>query len=130
MLKLLSELITVWWATEYLHSFNISFPKILINYKRDIVGLQWWNLANKTFKNMIRINIRISLVVLWLGICLPMQETCIWSLDWEDPTCRGANEACMPQLLNPHSRPCALQRRATAVRSPSIITKSSPIRHN
>ena len=31
-----------------------------------------------------------SLVVQWLRICLPMQETRVRALVWEDPTCRGA----------------------------------------
>ena len=32
-----------------------------------------------------------SLVVQWLRICLPMQETRVRALVWEDPTCRTAN---------------------------------------
>ena len=31
-----------------------------------------------------------SLVMQWLGICLPMQGTWVRALVWEDPTCRGA----------------------------------------
>ena len=31
-----------------------------------------------------------SLVVQWLGIRLPMQETQVRALVWEDPTCHGA----------------------------------------
>ena len=31
-----------------------------------------------------------SLVAQWLRICLPMQDTRVRSLVWEDPTCRGA----------------------------------------
>ena len=31
-----------------------------------------------------------SLVAQWLRICLPMQETRVRALVWEDPTCRGA----------------------------------------
>ena len=30
-----------------------------------------------------------SLVVQWLGICLPMQGIWVWALAWEDPTCHG-----------------------------------------
>ena len=33
---------------------------------------------------------RASLVAQWLGVCLPMQETRVRALVWEDPTCRGA----------------------------------------
>ena len=49
-----------------------------------------------------------SLVAQWLRICLPMQETGVQALVWEDPTCRGATKpvrhtyrACVPQLLKP-----------------------------
>ena len=31
-----------------------------------------------------------SLVAQWLRICLPMQETRVRALVWEDPTCHGA----------------------------------------
>ena len=31
-----------------------------------------------------------SLGVQWIRICLPMQGTQVWSLIWEDSTCRGA----------------------------------------
>ena len=34
-----------------------------------------------------------SLVVQWLRIHLPMQETRDQSLIWEDPTCRGATKS-------------------------------------
>ena len=33
---------------------------------------------------------RASLVVQWLGVCLPMQGTRVRALVWEDPTCHGA----------------------------------------
>ena len=33
-----------------------------------------------------------SLVAQWLRICLPMQETWVWALVPEDPTCRGATK--------------------------------------
>ena len=61
-----------------------------------------------------------SLEAQWLRICLPMQETRVWALVREDPTCRGATKpvhqnywacalepvshnywACVPQLLKP-----------------------------
>ena len=35
--------------------------------------------------------VQASLVVQWLRICLPMQETRVRALVWEDPTCRGAS---------------------------------------
>ena len=64
-----------------------------------------------------------SLVAQWLRIRLPMQETRVQALVWEDPTCRGATKpmhrnywtcvlepashnywACVPQLLKPAPR--------------------------
>ena len=33
---------------------------------------------------------RVSLVAQWQRICLPLQETWVLSLIWEDPTCHGA----------------------------------------
>ena len=49
-----------------------------------------------------------SLVVQWLRIHLPMQGTWVWSLVWEDPTCRRATKpvrhnyrARVMQLLKP-----------------------------
>ena len=67
----------------------------------------WWELSPKlkkgTYLNIIKAkstaNIILnaeklkawaSLVVQWLRICLPMQETQVQALVWEDPTCRGA----------------------------------------
>ena len=41
------------------------------------------------FKNQA---IGTSLVAQWLGICLPMQETWVRALVWEDPTCCGATK--------------------------------------
>ena len=54
-----------------------------------------------------------SLVVQWLGVCLPMQGTRVRALVWGDPTCRGAtgpvshsywacaSGACAPQQERP-----------------------------
>ena len=47
---------------------------------------------------------RASLVAQWWRLCLPMQETQVWSLIWEDPTCHGASKAMHHNYL-----PCALQ---------------------
>ena len=40
----------------------------------------------------------------WLRICLPMQGTRVRALVWEDPTCRGATNPCVPQLPSLRSR--------------------------
>ena len=88
-----------------------------------------------------------SLVVQWLRICLPMQGTWVWSLVWEDPTCRGATKpvchnywACsleptshnywahVPQLLKPMClEPLLRNKRSHRMRSPHTATKSSPL---
>ena len=34
-----------------------------------------------------------SLVAQWLGIRLPMQETWVQALVWEDPACHGATKS-------------------------------------
>ena len=48
-----------------------------------------------------------SRVVQWLRICLPMQETWVQSLVWEDSTCRGTMKPThAPRLLKP-TRPRA-----------------------
>ena len=47
---------------------------------------------------------RISLVVEWLRIHLPMQGTWVWSLVQEDSTCREATKPEHRQLLSLHSR--------------------------
>ena len=41
-------------------------------------------------KKQIKTGTGASLVVQWLGVCLPMQGTRVRVLVWEDPTCRGA----------------------------------------
>ena len=38
------------------------------------------------------LHIRTSLVVQWIGICLPMQGTQVRSFVLEDSTCHGANK--------------------------------------
>ena len=42
---------------------------------------------------------RTFLVVQWIRIHLPMQETQVQSLVWEDSTCHRATKAHVPKLL-------------------------------
>ena len=65
--------------------------------------------------SQIKQEMRISLVVQWLRIYLPMQGTRVWSLVWEDSTCLGTTKSVChnywapeppsylpkPQLLKP-----------------------------
>ena len=82
--------------------------------------------------------IRASLVVQWLRIRLPMQATRVWSLVWEEPTCRGETKpvrhnygACtleipshnywahVPQLLKPtHLGPVLHSKRSLCNEKP------------
>ena len=46
---------------------------------------------------------RASLMIYWLRICLPMQETQVWFLVQKDPTCHGVTvcsmyRPCVPQV--------------------------------
>ena len=52
---------------------------------------------------------RISLVVQWLRICLPVQGTQVWSLVCEDPTCHRATKPESHSHWSPCSGACALQ---------------------
>ena len=96
-----------------------------------------------------------SLVAQWIEVCLPMQETQVLSLVWEDSTCLGAAEllhhnywahtlesvsrnycahaprACTPQLEKPPRwearapRACSTTGEATTLRSPCTARKGS-----
>ena len=72
---------------------------------------------------------------------LPMQETWVWSLMWEDPTCCGAmkpvhllslrSRARELQLLSPCTLElCCVTREGTAGRSLSQAARVAPTRHN
>ena len=45
-----------------------------------------------TITKHVKFNPRTFLVVQWLGICLPVEGTQVWSLIWEDSTCCRAAE--------------------------------------
>ena len=87
----------------------------------------------------LRITIGTSLVAQWLRIRLPTQETQVWALVREDPTCRGATKpvrqdywACTLEAASHNywahmpKSPCSTTREATAMRSPRTTMKSSP----
>ena len=81
-----------------------------------------------------------SLVIQWLRIRLSTQGTRVGSWVWEDTTCQWATKpthhnywatgsrACELQLLKPaHPGACALQREATAMRSPGTTEELPPL---
>ena len=73
--------------------------------------------------NVLIENCQTSLVVQWIRIHLPMQETWVWSLVWDYPTChRAAKPMCHSYwALAPQ------EKLLTAERSPRTTSKSSPL---
>ena len=83
-------------------------------------------------------NLRASVVDQWKRICLPMQETQVQSLVWEDCTCRGAPKSAhrnywvcalgpgSHDYRSPLPRARLLNRRSPAMRSPCTQRESSP----
>ena len=78
-------------------------------------------------KNKIKKEGRASLVAQWWRICQPMQETWVWSLVWEDPTCLGVakpmHHSCWPVLRAPEPqllKPANLQLCLTAREAPAV----------
>ena len=117
-----------------------------------VSGEQTWKkrplLESVTSGVTVIIKNRTSLVVQWIGIHLPGQGTCIWSLMQEDPTCLGATRhvcykywACAlePRSHNywtlwchywnpPSLEPCGTAREAGATRRPQAAPGgSSPL---
>ena len=72
-------------------------------------GPEAWG-ESKVMKNRWR----TSLVVQWLGICLPMQGTQVPFLVWEDPTCRGTTKPTCHNYRSPRAWSlCSATREAT-----------------
>ena len=85
-------------------------------------GLEWahqWG-ENPPHLHNLQHNLKGSfgtcLVVWWLRICLPMQETRVRALGWEDATCRGATKpvhhnywACALEPTSHNYWACALE---------------------
>ena len=65
-----------------------------------------------------RWHVQVPLVIQWLRIHLPMQETRVRSPLREDRTCHRTAKARAPQLLSPRAKsPCSETREAAAMRS-------------
>ena len=88
----LKQLSTNYMREDFLE--KISLKKIVISELYNV-------LESSNFKIL---DFWTSLVAQWIGICLPMQETQVLSLVWEDSTCYGATKTCVPQPLSPHSK--------------------------
>ena len=65
-----------------------------------------------------------SLVVWWLRLCLPMQETQVQSLLQEDPTELEATESLHHKLLKPTSLEPVLHKRSYGDEQPSTREQS------
>ena len=75
---------------------------------------------------------RTSLVVQWIGICLSMQGTQVWSLIWEDFTCHGqlkptchSDWACTLKPMSSNYRACVLQLPKPTCLEPVLYSKRS-----
>ena len=84
--------------------------------------LIWY--SNKKMKN------RASLVIQWLRICLPMQETWVWSLVWEDPTSRGATKPMFHNFWTCALEPGGLHYWSLSTPEFVLCSKRSPCNEN
>ena len=122
------------WLGGYLSIFKRATPICLSHSSpRYLSKKTKWNQSLKTFTQ--RLDIGPSLVVQWLGICLPMQGTRDppWFRNW-DPTCLGATRpvclnyrahALPESACRNHWSPCPT-REATATRSLSTAAREQP----
>ena len=69
---------------------------------------------------------RASLVAQWLRIRLPMQETWVWSLAREDPTCPGATKPVRHNYWACALEPVLCSKRSHDNEKPTHHKKSSP----
>ena len=102
-----------------------SFSNIQLLAMKHYRKINWsyclfWVLLKFYHIHVLSIKVWISLVVLWLRICLSMQATWVGSLIWEDPTCCWAtkpgchNWARTPRAQAPQQeKPLQWEARAT-----------------
>ena len=69
---------------------------------------------------------KVTLVVQWIRIHLPVQETCVWSLVQEGPTCHGATKSVLHNYWSLCSRAQELQLRSPHATAPGVCTPWSP----
>ena len=61
-------------------------PDVQAASKSESLGMRF------RYQSFLKLPGGASLVAQWLRVCLPMQETRVRALVWEDPTCRGATK--------------------------------------
>ena len=81
------------WCIHYGDQYWVSFKKQKIKLPYDpatpFLGIYMENMKTLIQKDTL---LGASLVVQWLRICLPMQETQVRALVWEVPTCCGTTK--------------------------------------
>ena len=88
---------------------------------------RWWRTGNPGMlqsmgSQRVRHNWAAEQQQQWIRICLPMQQTQVPSLIWEDPTYHRASKSREPQLL----KPVCLEPVLHSKRRPCTSVKSSP----
>ena len=76
-----------------LQTFNPNLQRIShFKYSKKFIIVNYTKRGFTNHLNFLSLkkNVGASLVAQWLRICLPMQETRVRALVWEDPTCHGA----------------------------------------
>ena len=75
-----------------------------MDYNTAMKWIAEWNNIDQSYKHVKQKQAdRASLVAQWLRIHLPMQETRVQALVWEDPTCRGATKPLHHNYWSPHA---------------------------
>ena len=98
-------------------------------YRRHTLGCSHWLIRNRAKWEktvFLKSTCGASLVVQWLRICLPMQETRVRAPVWEDPTCHGATGPVSHNYCACASGACAPQQEAATVRGPRTAMQSGP----
>ena len=87
----------IYWPSQNYYFKNRKFVTLFLDYfltegKISLKRTVFYSIKNRT---------GTFLVGEWLGICLPMQGTCVRSLVREDPTCCGVSKPMHPNYGNP-----------------------------
>ena len=78
------------------------------------------------FDKFIKFCPRTSLVGQWIRICLSVQQTQVWSLVWEDPTCHGVTKPGATTTETCSYSLCSTTREAHARQLENAHVKATP----